>query len=785
VTRVHQRAPDGTRQTALPVSRSGDRFEREADRIADAVMRGETVDRPRERTDARVIYRAAESSAEGARPNPGAEGRAGGEPLEPRTRAMMEQRLGFDFGRVRVHTDAPAAESARAERARAYTVGTDIVFGAGQYAPGSREGQRLIAHELTHVQQQTGAAPMLQRWNIFDEIGGWFAGDDFDPTTLTTYLGERAAAGRIEDHSDSDNKARAVVKAWKKDRSAFTLTPLLKVILIKEMQSGFTGNDDEQAILDLLTSATDDELTQFFTTLGLKAKDVASDFHGDEDDRLMDFFATRFKGGYDALKKGQVTVEVQAAKTGGATKEAPAAPPKPRLDYVFIMGEDSARAKKINPFYTMAEKYFRVHYPNAEMITSERSLEGLLSYIDRNVKDPIGHLYVVSHGNEDGTLSFGLDPADLVKDPEHPKSIHGDSHLSPMELKEAMHPEGGGKSTLISVAGKIDEKTTIHIRGCDLGQNKEFVNLIDEAFGGKGRVIASTHEQRYGTDPVLAERARAQARKAIEESEPMPPPIDPAIKDAAARKAAKAERDKALKDRQTRIKEKLADQKDEIEEAAALAGTFEAMSGVVMQRPGSTKFTEEEITAEVNRRYAHLLKKQRAGLVRRMLVGQKAERETLVRFKGAVPENSAQARVAFAGLLRKHSFIPDKKRDVEITKTKADDKETRTYKFFDASGAWIEVPVEDIPLSDAGVLKDAMTDVPNPGNYTWVVTRTRQGAQLTIAAVGRRVFVDLHHQSLDAKAHEPFTPPETDPIFYVRSSFEPKDTGKKKDDRKK
>jgi hypothetical protein len=168
-----------------------------------------------------------------------------------------------------------------------------------------------------------------------------------------------------------------------------------------------------------------------------------------------------------------------------------------------------------------------------------------------------------------------------------------------------------------------------------------------------------------------------------------------------------------------------------------------------------------------------------------MLVGQKAERETLVRFKSAVPENSAQARVAFAGLLRQHSFVPDKKRDVEITKTKADDKEKRTYKFFDASGAWIEVPVEDIPVSDAGVLKDAMTDVPNPGNYTWVVTRTRQGAQLTIAAVGRRVFVDLHHQSLDAKEHQPFTPPETDPIFYVRSSFEPKDPGKKKDDKKK
>ncbi len=93
---------------------------------------------------------------------------------------------------------------------------------------------------------------------------------------MTTYLADRQKAGRIEDHSDSDNKARAIVAAWKKNRSAFNLTPALKVILIKEMQSGFTGDDDERAILDLLKSATDEELTQLFTTEGLSAKSVES-----------------------------------------------------------------------------------------------------------------------------------------------------------------------------------------------------------------------------------------------------------------------------------------------------------------------------------------------------------------------------------------------------------------------------------------------------------------------------------------------------------------------------
>src|SRR6266704_6746434 len=77
-----------------------------------------------------------------------------GRPLDAGTRAFMEPRFGHDFSNVRVHTDARAAESARAVNALAYTVGRDVVFGEGQYAPHSSPGGRLIAHELAHVIQQ-------------------------------------------------------------------------------------------------------------------------------------------------------------------------------------------------------------------------------------------------------------------------------------------------------------------------------------------------------------------------------------------------------------------------------------------------------------------------------------------------------------------------------------------------------------------------------------------------------------------------------------------------------
>jgi len=88
----------------------------------------------------------------------------GGEPLSPPARSFFEPRFGHDFSRVRVFADSRSAEQARALHARAYTVGSNIVFGAGEYAPATDFGRRVLAHELTHVVQQSGAGPHLQRF---------------------------------------------------------------------------------------------------------------------------------------------------------------------------------------------------------------------------------------------------------------------------------------------------------------------------------------------------------------------------------------------------------------------------------------------------------------------------------------------------------------------------------------------------------------------------------------------------------------------------------------------
>lgn len=79
---------------------------------------------------------------------------SGGSPLDRSTRSFFEPRFGYDLSSVRIHTDSAAGQSARSINAKAYTFGSNIVFGSGEYQPQSEPGMQLIAHELAHVAQQ-------------------------------------------------------------------------------------------------------------------------------------------------------------------------------------------------------------------------------------------------------------------------------------------------------------------------------------------------------------------------------------------------------------------------------------------------------------------------------------------------------------------------------------------------------------------------------------------------------------------------------------------------------
>ena len=150
-------------QEGLVIGPPGDLHEREADQIADEVVRHQGPP-PRERHFNPLwqqlalrapAHRVASEPEQAYQPRAEAVANLGpGEPLDAGTLAFMGPRFNRNFSQVRVHTDSLAAESARSVNALAYTVGRDVVFGAGQYAPTTPSGQRLLAHELTHVVQQ-------------------------------------------------------------------------------------------------------------------------------------------------------------------------------------------------------------------------------------------------------------------------------------------------------------------------------------------------------------------------------------------------------------------------------------------------------------------------------------------------------------------------------------------------------------------------------------------------------------------------------------------------------
>ncbi len=153
-------SPPNKSQPKLRVSTPGDTYERDADRVADQVMRQQGGRGPVQATPVRESD-AGETTAPSIVHEVIA---APGLPLDSMTREWMEDRFGRDFSRVRLHTNARARESTRALGARAYAVGTALVFDAGEYAPGTAEGRRLLAHELTHlVQQRSSGIDRIQR----------------------------------------------------------------------------------------------------------------------------------------------------------------------------------------------------------------------------------------------------------------------------------------------------------------------------------------------------------------------------------------------------------------------------------------------------------------------------------------------------------------------------------------------------------------------------------------------------------------------------------------------
>jgi hypothetical protein len=308
---------------------------------------------------------------------------SGGHPLDATTRSWMEPRFKYDFSSVRVHTDSRAARSAKDVNALAYTVGRDVVFGPGQYAPGTERGTRLLAHELTHVVQQTSSgasaqqaakavsdpgdaaeveadatanlimsgeavrvtqAPNATLHALNDVETGLLAGglavagvgltflalglagvfdrERYSAQELTEYLSVLARTRRIENNRNSDNKARDVVRHWRAGEAAFNINDgfaisggsvsgvELKRLLIKEMLSGVTAGEDEEAILTILENSTAEQVLQILDPAnGIPVQTLDDKIGGENHARFERILETVFPAGSPIRQRTTTTAE--------------------------------------------------------------------------------------------------------------------------------------------------------------------------------------------------------------------------------------------------------------------------------------------------------------------------------------------------------------------------------------------------------------------------------------------------------------------------------------------
>lgn len=174
--------------------------------------------------------------------------------------------------------------------AHALTMGKHIIADGRQLQLGSAARYPILAHELTHVLQQSGASQgacfPIRRVDFFESIARFFGGGTFSEAELSIYLDGLEGTGHIEDHNDSDNKANAVVEQGMHRSQPLTI----RILLIREMLSGHLGGGEQNSILTILTDATPNDRERILEAIG--AQELADRFGGEARDHLYQLLGT-------------------------------------------------------------------------------------------------------------------------------------------------------------------------------------------------------------------------------------------------------------------------------------------------------------------------------------------------------------------------------------------------------------------------------------------------------------------------------------------------------------
>lgn len=234
-------------------------------------------------------------------------GSSNGQPLDDPTRSFMESRFSHNFGHVRVHTDGEAARSAASARASAYTIGSDIVFAAGQYQPNTDSGRHLLAHELTHVVQQSEGP-----------VSGTALGNGLtisDPSDSYEQAAEATAATVTSGQAITPTTHTAIPGQAQRQMQRWTMPIVTLKSNAELLQDG--SNGDLQAIKEItdFSGATDDQRFAMIRTL------LNQSWVGPRDEYALEAIWLSFGDRVTAMAGTHMDLWRQSADRGAELKE--------------------------------------------------------------------------------------------------------------------------------------------------------------------------------------------------------------------------------------------------------------------------------------------------------------------------------------------------------------------------------------------------------------------------------------------------------------------------------
>ena len=239
--------------------------------------------------------------------------------------------------------------------------------------------------------------------------------------------------------------------------------------------------------------------------------------------------------------------------------------------------------------------------------------------LDERERDsnPVGLIYIVSHANEDGTLSFGVNSQDQ------------DHHMAFLELRDALHPPNGVREHAPDACRHNQaDNAIIDIKGCNIGRSPAMLDLLGRPSAAGPPSTRRCTSRSTATTGGSPQQARLQAESLIrseaERNHPLPDAVDPRLTGAARTRAVR-ERARLMAERDRAIAAEVRARRPEVTAEMEAQGIFEALSGPEVQQAGTAAIPASEIRADVDRLYPHLSDRQRTQLTRELVRAQRVQ----------------------------------------------------------------------------------------------------------------------------------------------------------------